>query len=91
VPFGNVIGPLIVWQLKKQEMPEIEEHGKEAVNFQISVTIYMIVSVILVFVVIGIIFLPVILLGSAILQVIAAIEASNGRFYRYPLTIRLIK
>ncbi|MBN2378001.1 MAG: DUF4870 domain-containing protein, partial [Sedimentisphaerales bacterium] len=53
IPFGNVIGPLIVWQIKKDEHPYIDEQGKAALNFQISVLIYAVISALLIFVVIG--------------------------------------
>ena len=77
--------------MKRGESPSVDEHGKESLNFQISVTIYAAVCVLLIFVVIGIPML--ILLGviSLILVIVAAVKASSGEFYRYPLTIRLIK
>jgi uncharacterized Tic20 family protein len=91
IPFGHIIGPLVVWLLKRGESPSVDAHGKESLNFQISVTIYAAVCMLLILVVIGIPML--ILLGviSLVLVIVAAVKASSGEFYRYPLTIRLIK
>ncbi len=90
-PFGNIIGPLIIWLIKKDQIPSVDAHGKEAVNFQISMTIYYIVSLIMVFVVIGFFLLFAVMLANLILIILATVKASNGEFYRYPATIRLIK
>src|SRR4051794_35730178 len=66
VPGGNVLGPLIVWLMKKDEGAEVDEHGKASLNFQISVFIYVavlsVLAVILMFVVIGFLLIPVIAL-----------------------------
>jgi len=90
IPFGNLIGPLIIWQLKKDEMPFVDDQGKEALNFQITVTLALFVSVLLMVVVIGFLLLPIIGIGALILTVIAAIKANNGERYRYPFAIRLV-
>ena len=91
IPFGNIIAPLLIWILKKDESAFINDQGKEALNFQISVTIYAIVCVILIFVVIGI--LLIIILGVLVLifVIIASINSYDGKAYRYPLTMRIIK
>lgn len=91
IPFANIIGPLIMWQLKKNESPLVNEQGKESLNFQISVTIYMIVAALLMFVLIGFILLPAILITSIVFVIIASVKTSNGETYRYPLCIRFIK
>lgn len=91
IPFGNIIAPLVLWQLKRAEYPGLEEHGKEAVNFQISVTIYTIISSILAFIIIGFFALFAILIFTLIVTVKASMEANNGKVYKYPLTIRFIK
>ena len=91
VPFGNIVAPLIIWQLKKNEFPFVDEQGKEALNFQISITIYLIVSALLVLIAIGILLLIVIGIMSLVLIIIAAINASNGTSYHYPFTIQFIK
>lgn len=91
IPFGNIIGPLVMWLVKKDEMPFVDEQGKESLNFQITVMIAMIVSFVLVFVIIGFFLLIAIGIGSLVLVIIATIKANEGTHYRYPLTIRLIK
>lgn len=91
IPFGNVLGPLVVWLVKKDQIPAVNDQGKEALNFQISMTIYMIVSAILMAVFIGFLLLPAVALTDLIFVIIAAIAANEGKMYRYPLTIRLIK
>ena len=92
VPFGNIFGPLIVWLIKRAEMPMVERHGKEALNFQITVAIAVAVCIPLIFVLIGIPLMFIIGIGALILTIVAAVKVSNGNFdYRYPLTIRLLK
>lgn len=90
---GWILGPLIVWLLKRSEMPSVDAHGKEALNLQISVLIYALVLVVLGFLTCGVGFFLLILLGIAqiVLMIIGAIKAANGELYRYPLTIRLVK
>lgn len=90
IPFGNIIAPLIIWILKKEEYPLVDDQGKESLNFQISITIYLIVGIILIFVAIGIVVLPIIALFSLIMLIVASIKANDGEKYRYPFTIRLI-
>jgi uncharacterized protein len=90
VPFGNILGPLIIWLIKKNEVPSVDAHGKESLNFQISVLIYMAVAAVLVLVVIGFFLLIGIAIAAIVLVVIASIKASNGELYRYPLTIRFL-
>ena len=90
IPFGNIIAPLVIWILKKEEFPFVDDQGKEALNFQISITIYFVIGIILVFVAIGIVILPLIGLFALIMIIVASIKANDGVKYRYPLTIRLV-
>lgn len=90
-PFGNLIGPLIVWQVQKDEMPFVDDQGKESLNFQITVAIALLVSTVLMLVLIGFLLLPLVCLGALALTVIAALKANAGEYYRYPLALRLIK
>lgn len=90
IPFANVIAPLILWLWKKDLNPAVDTHGKEAVNFQISMSIYTIVAALTMFVAIGFVLLPAVVITNLILMVIAAIRASRGEFYRYPFTFRFI-
>ncbi|XOV84528.1 MAG: DUF4870 domain-containing protein [bacterium] len=91
IPFGNIIGPLLIWQLKKEDGQLIDDQGRESVNFQITVSIAMLVSALLTLILIGFLLMFVVGLGALILVVIAAIKANDGEAYRYPLTLRLIK
>ena len=92
VPFGNIIGPLIIWQVKKDTMPLVDQHGKEALNFQITVSLAVAVCLLLMLVLIGFFLLYVVGIGALVLTVIAAIKVSNGEFnYKYPFAIRLLK
>ena len=91
IPFGNVLGPLIIWLVKKNAYPFVNEQGRESLNFQLSMTIYAIAAALLIFVKIG---MPLLLLVAGInfiLVIIASIRAFNGETYTYPLAIRLIK
>ena len=92
IPFGNVIGPLVVWLVKKDTMPLVDQHGKEALNFQITVMIAVFVCILLMLIVIGVFLLVVVGIGALILSIMAAVKVSNGQFdYKYPFTLRLIK
>lgn len=91
IPFGNIIGPLLVWQLKKDLGPFVEQNGKEAVNFQITIAIVGLVCTMLMFALVGFILLPVLGLYWLILTIIAGVKANDGVAYRYPFTIRFIK
>ncbi|MBD56043.1 DUF4870 domain-containing protein [uncultured Pseudoalteromonas sp.] len=90
-PFGSVIGPLIIWLVKKEEMPLVAEHGRKSLNFQLTMMIAYIVSFLLVFVVVGVILLPIVALFSLIMVIVSAIKASDGKEVNYPLTIEFIK
>jgi hypothetical protein len=89
--FGSIIVPLVIWQIKKNEFPFVDEQGKEAVNFQISMLIYSIICIPLVFICIGVILLVAIGIIDIVFSLIAAIKANNGEHYRYPICIRFIK
>jgi len=88
---GGIIAPLIIWQIKKEEHTFVDEQGKEAVNFQISILIYEIVAGLLIFACVGAFLLPAVIIFDVVFFVIAAIKANNGFHYRYPLCIRFIK
>lgn len=91
IPFGNLIGPLIVWQLKKDEDPFINDQGKEALNFQITVSLMVLLSFILMLVVIGLFLVWIVAIGAVVLMIIAAIKSNEGTAYRYPFCWRVIK
>lgn len=91
IPFGSIIGPLVVWLIKKDQMPFVNDQGKESLNFQITVVIAMIVSGVLMFVLIGFLLLAAVAIADLVFVIIAAIQANKGVAYRYPYTIRFIK
>ena len=97
VPGGNVLGPLLIWQLKKAEFPSVEIHGKAALNFQLTVLIAMVVgiglAIVLSFVCIGWLLIPVVMLigvAGIVFAVIAGIKANDGEEYQYPYSLKLI-
>ena len=87
---GHLLGPLIVWLAKRGDSPEIDAHGKESLNFQLSMLIYDAIAFILCFVLIGIPILIILWVLNTVLVIVASIKASEGKLYHYPLTIRLI-
>ena len=87
VPFGSIIGPLVLWLMKRADSPYLDAVGKEAVNFNISFAIYGVIAAFSIFAVIGFVLFPLVCL----VWLIFVIMASEGKLYRYPLTIRLIK
>lgn len=90
IPFGNVLGPLVVWMMKRDSSPFINEAGKKALNFNLAVTIYLAIAAVLCLLLIGFIFLIIIPIVQAILAIIAALKASNGEDYDYPMTIKFL-
>lgn len=88
---GNIVGPMVIWMMKRDEYPLVDDQGKEVLNFQLSILIYGIIGVILVFLVIGIFVLIALGIFVLIMTIIGAIKANEGVKYRYPLNLRLIK
>src|SRR4029078_10403399 len=91
IPLGSIIGPLVIWQMKKAEMPFVGDQGKEALNFQITALIAIVVCFVLMFVLIGMLLLPLVALAVRILTIIGGIKANKGEAFRSPFAIRLIK
>ncbi|AZF18649.1 DUF4870 domain-containing protein [Pseudomonas sp. R3-18-08] len=90
-PFGSVVGPLILWQMKKEQDAFIDDQGKEALNFQITVAIAWIACIVLAFAVIGFFLMIALGIATVVLTIIGSIKANKGIAYRYPLTWRLVK
>lgn len=88
---GHILGPLIVWLARRGDSPEIDAHGKESLNFQISMLIYSLIAGVLCLVLIGFVLLGILHILNLVLVIIASIQASEGKLYRYPISIRLIK
>jgi uncharacterized Tic20 family protein len=98
IPFGHILGPLLVWQIKKNEFPSVDIHGKAALNFQITVTIALLVGLVAAFVLsffcVGYLLFPVVMLiglAGLVFAIIAGIKANNGEDYKYPFSFELVK
>jgi uncharacterized Tic20 family protein len=89
--FTWILGPLIIWLIKKEESQFIAEQAKEALNFQISLTIYWIISGILTLVVIGALTSIALVIFEIVVIIQACMAANKGEYYRYPLCIRFIQ
>ena len=91
VPFGSVIGPLAVWLTRRDQDPFIDQAGREALNFGISVAAYGLVALVAALMLVGIPLLIVGVVAWVVLASLAAVKASHGQAYRYPLTMRLVR
>jgi uncharacterized Tic20 family protein len=87
---GQVIAPLVLWLVRRHQSPFVDHHGREALNFQISMTLYAVVAAALMWLLIGFLLILVVLGVQFVFMVIASVAASQGERYRYPLTLRLI-
>ncbi len=91
IPFGHLIGPLIVWLFKKDLYPTVDQQGKEALNFQISISIYALAASALIVILIGIPLLISLAAFNFIMIIIAAVQCKKDKPFRYPLNLRLLK
>ncbi len=89
--FTCFIGPLIIWLIKKDEDPFIDDQGKEALNFQITVAIAGIVSAVLTVVCVGFFLGIAVSIADLVFSIVASVKANSGQAYRYPVSIRFIK
>ena len=90
IPGLGFIAPIIIWQIKKDELPTIDSHGKIAVNWLISSLIYGTVCVLLSFVLIGIPLLLILGVLSVVFPIMGGIKANNGKLWKYPLSISFL-
>lgn len=90
IPFGSVIGPLVVWLMKREESGFVDRQGKEALNFQITMLIAFLVSLVLVFVLIGFLLIAAVVIFDLIMIIVATIKVSEGQDFRYPVSLRLV-
>ena len=86
-----ILGALFIWLIKRDEDPFVEFNSREALNFQLSMLIYGLVSALLVIVLIGIVLILAVGVFSFVMVIVAAVRAANGELYRYPLTMRMVK
>lgn len=87
---GHVVVPLVLWLVRRDRSAFVEHHGREALNFQLSITLYAIVATALMWVLIGFLLILAVLGVQFVFMVLASIAASQGERYRYPLTLRLV-
>jgi len=91
VPLGSVIGPLVVWLVKRDQSAFVADQGKEALNFNISVLLAALICGVLVFILVGILLGVALFIFWLAMTIVAAIKANEGVRYRYPFTLRLVK
>ena len=91
IPFAGVIVPVVLWQVKKDEIPALDAHGKMVTNWLISSLIYFVVSLILTLVLVGILGIIAVGIMSIVFPIIGGIKANNGELWEYPLTIKFLK
>lgn len=89
IPLAGLIAPIIIWQLKKEELPGIDAHGKVVMNWLISAILYGIACVILMFIFIGIPLMWALCLIAVIFPIIGGIKANEGVVWKYPLSIKI--
>ncbi len=91
IPVLNIVAPLVLWLIKKDSMPFVDQQGKEVLNFQITVSIAMFVCLITIWLILPLILMFGIAIAAIVLTIMGAIKANDGVAYRYPFTLRLIK
>ncbi|MEM1354633.1 MAG: DUF4870 domain-containing protein [Planctomycetota bacterium] len=95
IPFGNILGPLVLWLIKKQDIPFVDDQGKESLNFQITIILAGIVlgaiSLVPFVGCITILALIALVVVALVFTIIASVKANSGEYYRYPFALRLIK
>jgi uncharacterized protein len=89
-PIGIVV-PIIIWQTQKDKIPALDAHGKMVANFMISMTIYLFVSIFLMFLLVGFLIAPILGIIGIVFPIIGGIKANNGELWDYPLTIKFLK
>jgi uncharacterized Tic20 family protein len=90
-PFGGIIGPLICWLTRKDESEWVNVNGRNSLNFQLSILLYIVLAVPLCFIIIG--FPIIIMLGilKFVCVIIASVKAPKGELFRYPLAIPFVQ
>lgn len=89
--FGGLIVPILLWQLKKDEIQDMDQQGKEVVNFQLSMLIYAAIGFVLLFVLVGFLVLGLVAILNLVFPIIYGLKAKDGEPVKYPLTIRFFK
>ena len=91
IPLAGIVVPIVIWQVKKDEMPALDAHGKMIANWMISALIYGVVSFVLTFVLVGILGFIALGIMGIVFPIIGGIKANKGEFFEYPLTIKFLK
>ncbi|MDE0960618.1 MAG: DUF4870 domain-containing protein [Planctomycetota bacterium] len=90
IPIAGFVAPLIIWQVKKDELPELDAHGKIVTNWLISSLIYGVISFFLIFMIVGIPLLAVLGILNVVFPIIGGLKANQGKCWKYPLSIQFI-
>jgi uncharacterized Tic20 family protein len=91
LPLAGLVAPLLIWQLKKDELPPLDAHGKVVMNWVLSELIYLIGAALLVLVVVGVPLLLALLVLAVVFPIIGGVKANAGELWRYPLSIDFLK
>ncbi len=90
IPLGNIIVPLVIYVSKKDESEFVREHARESLNFQLTLTLLVVIAVITVVLMVGILFLIILPVINLIFVILAALAIDRGEFYRYPIAIKFV-
>lgn len=91
VPLAGLVTPIIIWQLKKNDLPDLDAHGKVVVNWLISSLIYGAIGVILTIILIGKLVLLALFIVAVVFPIIGGIKANNGELWKYPFSMQFLK
>lgn len=91
IPVAGIVVPIVIWQTQKDKMPALDAHGKMVTNWMISALIYSVVSVVLMFVLVGFLTILAVMVMAIVFPIIGAVKANNGELWEYPLTIKFLK
>ncbi len=91
IPLGNVLAPLVIWLVKREQSAFVADQARESLNFNITMLIGALVCGLLMLILVGFLLLAVLFVYWAVMTIIAAVRASDGVYYRYPITLRLVQ
>ena len=91
IPFGNIFGPLLVWLYKKKAYAMVDKQGRESLNFQLTMTILVLIAALLIYLKIGMMLIFVLASINVVLVLIASVQSYRGETFRYPFQIRFLK
>ncbi|MDD2197216.1 MAG: DUF4870 domain-containing protein [Bacteroidales bacterium] len=91
IPFGAILGPLIVWLVKKDQYLEVDKQGKDAINFQITMKIFFIISGVLVIIGVGLLLMAALVIFNLVIIIVASIKSNSAERFVYPAAIKFIQ